>query len=223
MSSEIAFIGLDTETTGLDPVNDHLLEIAVVAFDRNLRPLSAFGTLCVTPETAPIIATRGEGLHEIVREMHENTGLWDDLQEARASIDPAPLGLIDLALRAQLDDWFRAYGDPGRKLPILGNSSHFDRRFLEARLPELLSGFSHRHIDPSSDLQAIAGADPVRAKVIEAEFQCSPECEQFEDLVSGEKHRAHYDVHRSAALLRYLYRTVDFASLFPLYVHPKEN
>lgn len=226
MSSEIAFIGIDTETTGLDPVNDHLLEIAVVAFDRNLRPLASFGTVFVTPETTEIIATRGEGLHEIPREMHEKTGLWDDLQKASAQmgqVPPVPLRMFDLWLCSELDHWFEAYGTPDHKLPILGSSVHFDRRFMETRLPKLLSRFSHRHIDPSSDLQAIAGADPVRAKIIEAEFEHSPECAQFEDLVSGEKHRAQYDIHRSAAIIRYLYRTVNFASLFPLHVYPKEN
>lgn len=222
MSSEIAFIGIDTETTGLDPVNDHLLEIAVVAFDRNLRPLGAFGALLITPEVEPIIATRGEGLHEVPREMHEKTGLWDELQSlAREALET--LEWYDDSLSDCLDEWFEMFGTPERKLPILGSSVHFDRRFMETRLPKLLSRFSHRHIDPSSDLQAIAGADPVRAKVIEAEFECSPECAQFEELVDGEKHRAHYDIHRSAAMIRYLYRTVNFASLFPLHVYPEEN
>lgn len=223
MSSEIAFIGIDTETTGLDPVNDHLLEIAVVAFDRNLRPLAAFGSLFLTPETETIIATRGEGVHEIPREMHEKTGLWDELQSLARETPGEELAWYDAMLCEELDDWFEAFGTPERKLPILGSSVHFDRRFMETRLPRLLSRFSHRHIDPSSDLQAIAGVDPVRAKVVEAEFECSPECAQFESLVEGEKHRAHYDIHRSAAMIRYLYRTVNFASLFPLHVYPKEN
>ena len=222
--SEIAFLGLDTETTGLDPVNDHLLEIAVVAFDRNLRPLSAFGTLFVTPETEQIIATRGEGMHEIPREMHEKTGLWDELQDAAfdaGKATPVPLGLLDLSLVAKLDSLFEAYGAPERKLPILGNSSHFDRRFLEARLPNLLGRFSHRHIDPSGLLETMKAADFARATVIEAEFQTSIEHDQFEAQVSGgQQHRAEYDVHRSAALVRYLWRVVDFASFFPLFTYP---
>ena len=219
--SEIAFLGLDTETTGLDPVNDHLLEIAVVAFDRNLRPLSAFGTLFVTPETEQIIATRGDGMHEVPREMHEKTGLWDDLQAVAEENWLAELEWYDEALCSELDDLFRLYGTPDRKLPILGNSSHFDRRFLEARLPNLLGHFSHRHIDPSGLLETMKGADFARATVIEAEFQTSIEHDQFEVQASGgQQHRAEYDVHRSAALLRYLWRVVDFASFFPLFTYP---
>lgn len=221
--SEIAFLGLDTETTGLDPVNDHLLEIAVVAFDRNLRPLSAFGALLVTPGNQQLIRTRGEGMHEIPREMHEKTGLWDDLQSLAEEDRPAKLEWHDENLCAELDVLFRSYGTPERKLPILGNSSHFDRRFLEARLPNLLGRFSHRHIDPSGLLETMKGADFARATVIEAEFQTSIEYEQFEaQASSGQQHRAEYDVHRSAALLRYLWRVVDFASFFPLYTYPKE-
>ena len=216
--SEIAFLGLDTETTGLDPVNDHLLEIAVVAFDRNLRPLSAFGALLVTPGNQQLIRTRGEGMHQIPREMHEKTGLWDDLQTSLDDQPPSELEWYDNTLCERLDDLFRLYGTPERKLPILGNSSHFDRRFLEARLPNLLGHFSHRHIDPSGLLETMKAADFARATVIEAEFETSIEYEQFEPQVSGgQQHRAEYDVHRSAALLRYLWRVVDFASFFPLY------
>lgn len=219
--SEIAFLGLDTETTGLDPVNDHLLEIAVVAFNRNLRPLASFGAFFATPETEEIIATRGEGLHEIPREMHEKTGLWDEIQAYRADQGLTPLGDYDTLLTGGIDEWFEMLGTPERKLPILGNSSHFDRRFLETRLPNLLGKFSHRHIDPSGLLETMKGADFARATVIEAEFETSIEHEQFEEEVSlQQQHRAHYDVHRSAALLRYLWRVVDFASFFPLYTHP---
>ena len=216
--SEIAFLGLDTETTGLDPVNDHLLEIAVVAFDRALRPLAAFGCLFLTPETEQIISTRGDGIHEIPREMHEKTGLWDDLQSLAEEDRPAKLEWHDENLCGELDVLFRSYGTPDRKLPILGNSSHFDRRFLEARLPNLLGHFSHRHIDPSGILETLRAVDPAKATIIAAEFQTSIEYDQFEAAVSDEQqHRAHYDVHRSAALLRYLWRVVDFASFFPLY------
>lgn len=226
--SEIAFIGIDTETTGLDPVNDHLLEIAVVAFDRNLRPLSAFGALTVTPEVESVIATRGKGLHEIPREMHEipremheKTGLWDELQSSLDDELPNELGWYDETLCERLDELFQAYGTPERKLPILGNSSHYDRRMLEARLPKLLSRFSHRHIDPSSDLETMKGADFASATVIEAEFETSIEFEQFQVQVSGgQQHRAEYDIHRSAALLRYLWRVVDFPTFFPLFTYP---
>ena len=216
--SEIAFLGLDTETTGLDPVNDHLLEIAVVAFDRALRPLASFGCLFFTPETERVISTRGEGMHEIPREMHEKTGLWDELQSLAEEDRPAKLEWHDENLCVELDGLFRLYGTPERKLPILGNSSHFDRRFLEARLPNLLGHFSHRHIDPSGILETLRAVDPAKATVVEAEFETSMEHEQFEEAVSDQQqHRAHYDVHRSAALLRYLWRVVDFASFFPLY------
>ena len=219
--SEIAFLGLDTETTGLDPVNDHLLEIAVVAFDRALRPLAAFGCLFLTPETEQIISTRGDGMHEIPREMHEKTGLWDDLQSLADEVPPAELERHDGSLCSEVDNLFRLYGAPERKLPILGNSSHFDRRFLEVRLPNLLGHFSHRHIDPSGILETLRAVDPAKATVIEAEFEASIEFEQFEAQVSGgQQHRAEYDVHRSAALLRYLWRVVDFASFFPLYAYP---
>lgn len=219
--SEIAFLGLDTETTGLDPVNDHLLEIAVVAFNRNLRPLASFGALLVTPESQQFIRTRGEGMHEIPREMHEKTGLWDDLQASLADQPPSELERYDESLCSELDDLFRLYGTPERKLPILGNSSHFDRRFLEARLPSLLGHFSHRHIDPSGLLETMKGADFARATVIEAQFETSIEHDQFEEEASlQQQHRAHFDVHRSAALLRYLWRVVDFASFFPLFTYP---
>lgn len=219
--SEIAFIGLDTETTGLDPVNDHLLEIAVVAFDRTLRPLSAFGALTVTPEVESVIRTRGLGLEDVPREMHEKTGLWDDLQTSLADELPNELGWYDVTLCERLEELFQAYGTPERKLPILGNSSHYDRRMLEARLPNLLGKFSHRHIDPSGILETMKGADFARATVIEAEFENSIEFTQFQVQVSGgQQHRAEYDIHRSAALLRYLWRVVDFASFFPLFTYP---
>ena len=158
-----AYYWLDLETTGLDPHDDSILEIAVARapFDRpfDLTPLVN-------------VALRHEdwsNVDDYVKEMHFKSGLMLDCMKAKMhidveSIDSGHVLMDDKDLLSLLHhriveafphDW-EPDDDPNRKmrsdeLPVLtGSSIHFDRGFLKVNLPYFSKMFSHRHYDVSS-------------------------------------------------------------------------
>lgn len=209
--SDIAFLGLDTETTGLDPETSHILEVGLVAFDDHLRPIAQTSRVFVVPEVVVHVRSAGRDLHPAVAKMHTETGLWDELHQRLMHNPPVNYSSVDALLVATLHGWYEQFGKPERALPMLGSSVHFDRRMMEGRFPKLLGEFSHRNIDASTLGEIVKAADPRLAKNLDSRFADSSEM----DGVSGKAHRAVYDVHRSAALIRFLCREAGLRHLFP--------
>ncbi|MFA5842890.1 MAG: exonuclease domain-containing protein [Candidatus Gracilibacteria bacterium] len=97
------FIALDTETTGLDPKNDRLIEIAALKIDENGTVLDTFHTL-INP---------GIALSEFIKNL---TGIQDE------DLRTAP------AIESVKNDLIAFIGDA----PILGHSVQFDIDFFVA-------------------------------------------------------------------------------------------
>ena len=131
-----AFIGLDVETTGLDAHFDIILEIGMVAFDRNLKPLGAWSS--VVQHRDDHIAIRRMG--DVVQTMHRDSGLWADLVDGMGK----PPSNVNLEARRFIERW------TDKKLPMLGSSVTFDRSFLARGMPEVLEKFHHRSLDATS-------------------------------------------------------------------------
>jgi len=132
---------IDTETTGLDPKLDSLLEVAVVVTTPQLEEMFEVSTLIeyVAPK---------KNIDPFVLEMHAKNGLWDELKSA----DTAKLQVSGLA------DWLRliaeqtgcARGEAGNGGPLCGSSVGFDRAFLAEKAPGFLRCVSHRNVDVST-------------------------------------------------------------------------
>ena len=110
MSSEIAFLGIDTETTGLNPVTSHILEIGMVAFDRGLRPIARTSRLLVVEATLPAVTSHGKGLHPAVSAMHSDTGLWADLDNWLTYNAVTTYDYVDRSLCKSLQSWHDDFG-----------------------------------------------------------------------------------------------------------------
>jgi len=130
------YIGIDLETTGLDPARDRILEIAWVLLDEDLVELSSFHEVVDAPSSA---IEQGAA-----RAMHEETGLVRK-RGAQWVIDaggflPTSLATIEERLYATLE----VLPEP----PILaGQSVHFDRGFLERWMPHAAGLLHHRNLD----------------------------------------------------------------------------
>ncbi|MBT1164831.1 exonuclease domain-containing protein [Bifidobacterium felsineum] len=134
---------VDVETTGLDPMRDDLLEI---------------GLLCTTPDLEPM----DDGYHSVIRHvgpvdgfiqrMHGPNGL---LGECRAK-DARDGFTVMLEAR----DYIQTQLDAEYRLIPAGSSVNFDRRFLDANMPGLLDGCSHRSFDVSVLYEAIRMWNP---------------------------------------------------------------
>lgn len=178
----IAYLGLDVETTGIDPhaaTPAGILEVGMIAYTADLQPVAAFSSVVASPAA---LAHRAAGVDPFVEQMHTASGLWDELDEAnRAEITPERVQQAAL-------DWMEAANIP-RGLPMLGSSVTLDRAFLAAEMPELLAAFHYRSVDASS----LCLAATITAGVDDADLRAGH---------TGSTHRTLDDIQDSADLIR---------------------
>ena len=128
-------VWVDCEMTGLDLVNDALVELAVLVTDDELNILGDGVDVVIRPPDSSL-----EQMEEFVRNMHTTSGLLDELT-----------GGITLAeAEEQALDYIRQYVTEPRKAPMAGNSIATDRGFIARDLLELDAFLHYRMIDVSS-------------------------------------------------------------------------
>lgn len=128
---------IDVETTGLDPQENHLLEVACILTDTKLRPLREpfhrvlfyDSTDWIKDETSPYVV-----------DMHEKTGLWDKLQSG------TPRRTVD----TELLEYISSVAPATRQARVAGNSVRLDLNFLEQFLPETYHHLHYRSVDVSA-------------------------------------------------------------------------
>lgn len=150
-------VWIDTETTGLDPDRDLLLEIAVVVTDNALCELGATSVV-IAPEHG--VEDALALMDPFVTAMHSSNGLISELDS------PASLNLdaADRWIAAQIDE--AAAGAAGPFL-LGGNSITHDRGFLDRYAPQTFSRLHYRSIDVSSieqDMVRDGYADEIAAE-----------------------------------------------------------
>ena len=128
-------IWIDLEMTGLDPMEDRIIEIATVVTDKNLNILEEGPTLAVKQSDEML-----EGMDEWCTTQHGKSGLTDRVRNS--SISEATAEAVTLA-------FLEKYIPPGRS-PMCGNSICQDRRFLARWMPELEEFFHYRNLDVST-------------------------------------------------------------------------
>lgn len=128
----------DVETTGLDPEQSDLIEVGFAVVDLDLHLADSIEIVC-----RPDMDIDWTAVPPLVREMHEKSGL-------RKVLDNSSSGACDYEeAEAELLDWYTdLFGDA--KMPLMGSSVHFDRRWLQAYFVDLSDKFHYRNIDVSS-------------------------------------------------------------------------
>ena len=128
-------VWIDCEMTGLDYVNDALVEVAALVTDGDLTVLgSGVNVVIRPPETA--LAQMGD----FVREMHQRSGLLDEL-DSGVSLPEAEERVLG---------YVREFVPDARKAPLAGNSVSTDRVFLTRDMPALEQHLHYRIVDVSS-------------------------------------------------------------------------
>lgn len=128
-------IWIDLEMTGLDPVNDRIIEIATVITDKNLHMLAEGPVMAVRQSKARLAAMDAWNTKQ-----HNGSGLVERVLASR--VDAAAAERATLA--------FLADYVPQGASPMCGNSVCQDRRFLARYMPALERYFHYRHIDVST-------------------------------------------------------------------------
>jgi len=133
--SETALVWIDCEMTGLDTVNDALIEVACLVTDAELNVLGDGVSVVIRPTDAA-----RDAMGDFVRNMHTTSGLLDDLDG----------GLTMEDAQALLIDYVRQYVPVAGKAPLAGNTVGMDKMFLERDMPDLMAHLHYRVVDVSS-------------------------------------------------------------------------
>jgi len=135
MSREHRLIWIDLEMTGLDTVNDRIIEIATVVTDGALEIL-AEGPVMAIHQPDQVL----DGMDEWNTRQHGQSGLTERVRASR--LDAAEAERRTLAF---LEQWI-----PAGISPMCGNSICQDRRFLAREMPALERYFHYRNLDVST-------------------------------------------------------------------------
>lgn len=135
VASEANLLWVDMEMSGLNPVVDRVLEIAIVVTDSNLQMLAASPSLVIAQPAAVL-----DGMDAWNQATHQRSGLSDRVRASRSTEADVERELI-----AFVRQW-----SPRGASPMCGNSVCQDRRFMARYLPELEAWFHYRNLDVST-------------------------------------------------------------------------
>lgn len=128
-------IWIDLEMTGLDTVNDKIIEIATIVTDVHLQEI-AEGPSLVIGQPEPIM----KGMDEWNTRQHASSGLTERVLNSVMTVEAA---------EQQTIEFLQKHVKHGLS-PMCGNSICQDRRFLARLMPNLEAFFHYRNLDVSS-------------------------------------------------------------------------
>jgi len=140
MTKKAKILWVDLEMTGLDPVEDRILEVAAIATDWDFNEIATYeAAVKVSPQL-------------LERRMKVGKDFWDANPEARdgliaQNIDRGRSGSdIEDELLAFLDEHFV----DGKPVLLGGNSIHQDRKFIANEWSKLDARLHYRMLDVSA-------------------------------------------------------------------------
>ena len=165
--------------TGLNLASDALIEVAVLVTGPDLTVLGEGVDVVIHTDDGKLA-----GMMDVVREMHDRSGLTEEVRKSTVTLDQAEDMIMEYLTR---------YVPEPRSAPLCGNSIATDRGFLARDMPRLDAHLHYRMIDVSSIKELCRRWYP---RVY------------FGQPTKGLAHRALADVRESIRELEYYRRTV---------------
>ncbi len=128
-------IWIDLEMTGLDTMNDTIIEIATIVTDKSLNEL-AEGPVVAIHQPKRVM----DAMDDWNTEQHGKSGLTERVLSSEATLADAEQQTIEF-----LSTWVDAGASP-----MCGNSICQDRRFMAREMPTLERYFHYRNLDVST-------------------------------------------------------------------------
>mgnify|MGYP000061774569 FL=1 len=128
-------IWIDLEMTGLDTLNDTIIEIATIVTDSELNILAEGPVFAI--HTPDIVLN---SMDDWNTRQHGQSGLIDRIRRSNVTMAQA---------EAETIAFLSKYVESGRS-PMCGNSICQDRRFLARQMPTLERFFHYRNLDVST-------------------------------------------------------------------------
>lgn len=130
------YVFIDTETTGLDPRRDLILEVGILAIEDDLRrEIGHFRK--VVKFNAYVNGKPRPEISEFVFKMHEKTKLWEECANS-------------YMMAKAVENAAVKFMEPFKGIEMAGSTISFDRAFLHEQMPELERCFHYRNIDVST-------------------------------------------------------------------------
>ncbi|MBM3210156.1 oligoribonuclease [Candidatus Saccharibacteria bacterium] len=137
MSADLLW--MDLEMTGLDPLEDRILEVAAIATDWNFKEIATFEAVIKV----------GPRLME--RRMNVSRDFWDANPTARDGLLAQNLnGRSARVVENELLDFISTHFAPDTRVVLAGNSIHQDRRFIANQWPRFDARLHYRMLDVSA-------------------------------------------------------------------------
>lgn len=128
-------IWIDMEMSGLNPLTDRVLEVALVVTDAELNTVAEAPVLVVHQSDAVL-----DGMDNWNKGTHARSGLIDKVKTSTLDEAAVAIAMIDF-LKPLV---------PANGSPMCGNSICQDRRFLVTHIPQLEVYFHYRNLDVST-------------------------------------------------------------------------
>lgn len=141
MTKKAKLLWVDLEMTGLDPVEDRILEVAAIATDWDFNEIATYD--CAVKV--------GPQLFE--RRMKAAPDFWEKFPEVRDALvaqnnsDKAKSGRT---VENELLEFIEKYFDADEQIILAGNSIHQDRKFIENEWGRLNARLHYRMLDVSA-------------------------------------------------------------------------
>lgn len=132
-------VWIDIETSGLDPEQDKILEIAAIITDmKGNKTSDSFSSLVHVDNFSQVINQSSD----FAKKAHEKSGLWAELWNNKTpSISEVEEKIIEWLTKNTQDDTVLYFG---------GNSIFLDRAFTKNYMPKFYRKITHRSIDVTS-------------------------------------------------------------------------
>ena len=128
-------IWIDLEMTGLDTINDVIIEIATLVTDKHLNVLGEGPVIAIHQSDATLA-----GMDDWNQKQHGGSGLIQRVRDSAWTTAQAEQVTLE---------FLRQYVPAGAS-PMCGNSICQDRRFLARQMPALEKFFHYRNLDVST-------------------------------------------------------------------------
>lgn len=137
MNKPAKLLWMDLEMTGLDPVEDRILEVAVIATDWDFNEIATYE------------AVKKVGPRLMKKRM--SIPFWEHYSEVRDALWAQNAGgkngrIVENELLEFIDEHF----DPKERVVLAGNSIHQDRKFIENEWHRLNERLHYRMLDVSA-------------------------------------------------------------------------
>jgi oligoribonuclease len=139
MTKKAKILWIDLEMTGLDPVEDRILEIAAIATDWDFK------------EVAVYEAVKKVGPNLMKNRMQIGKAFWDANPEARDGLIAQNLtGKNGRTVENELLEFIAEHFDDEKPVLLAGNSIHQDRKFIANEWHRLDARLHYRMLDVSA-------------------------------------------------------------------------